>query len=897
MTVGILTTLLVNSVIFTALFGLMILVRKLLAKKVSAVLQYALWAVVIVKLVIPFGFESSLSPFGLLVSADNKPSGVTIVNGETSNEMPGLKTDNFSYKDAAKPDIASVSDTTNKDKSTAAQTDSYKGAEVKTAATAKPLDWMAYTLYIWALGVIASGTLMVFKAQKLRRGMYSDKKVLSGRVMSIFNDCKRDLRLRRNTNVIVQPAVNIPLAMGVLHPVIVLPDDIDKQTDKQIRHVCMHELAHVKYGDLTVICIMNALCAAYWFNPLVWLCFRLVRKDMESACDARVLKKLGNGARQEYIGTVLNFASRKKEWQLYSGGTKRIQAFYGDNAAMGMADGRFTMEQRVRGMFMKTRTGAGSRVTAAVIAVLMLASCMLTACQPTPSKPIVQSKNNNAVLNEIKNNAPDNSQSVIHKFSAPQSWQGDTDDKDKKIDIKVDAKVDVPTDTWGIYQLKTLSPDKAYFDKVLKALIGDAKLYGEDTYASKAEIQKRISEYSRTIAESKNQIPDQKQDLQPAPTASPGPVQSNPGPNSGPSTAPGGYIQMVDTSYYENLLAQAQQALSTAPDKPVVKRVEIDPNILFEDPASIPASSSNQEAFEFEQQSVDASPKTGLIEISGFADIGRTAPARILLSRPKGGRIEIRFQIGCGGNGGFGSRKPLNGKAPEGVTVSQSDAEKTARQKVAEMGFGYLDIAAVDKKDVYNSTLRKDSYCYAFTFTRSLDGVPATYAYGDGADRGGQYAPSWNVSEVLLGVDDSGVIYADINVPKSDVQQLAKSVELKDFSDIMDIFNKQAVIQGCYCQIGNAEEMKHLTGKTVNIDDIKLGYMPTVLKEHPDQIIFVPVWDFFGSEVMQFTGTVGGDFGESLDKNDQFHYDYGEQSFLTINAIDGTIMQRTGGPG
>jgi|GEM_PF-2698505 len=58
------------------------------------------------------------------------------------------------------------------------------------------------------------------------------------------------------------------------------------------------------------------------------------------------------------------------------------------------------------------------------------------------------------------------------------------------------------------------------------------------------------------------------------------------------------------------------------------------------------------------------------------------------------------------------------------------------------------------------------------------------------------------------------------------------------------------------------------------------------------KIIFAPVWDFFGNEVTTFEDGIGGDFGAALDDNNAYALDLGNDSLLTINALDGTIINR-----
>jgi hypothetical protein len=113
----------------------------------------------------------------------------------------------------------------------------------------------------------------------------------------------------------------------------------------------------------------------------------------------------------------------------------------------------------------------------------------------------------------------------------------------------------------------------------------------------------------------------------------------------------------------------------------------------------------------------------------------------------------------------------------------------------------------------------------------------------------------------------------------------------------MNVFNQQAIIEGCFSPMGRQELV---TGRCVNVEKIELDYIPTVWKDHPDQLIFVPVWDFFGSETTTFDENFPeknkSDLYASLDENYQLHTDLGDQAILTINALDGSIMRRPAGP-
>jgi beta-lactamase regulating signal transducer with metallopeptidase domain len=79
-----------------------------------------------------------------------------------------------------------------------------------------------------------------------------------------------------------------PLTCGISRSAIILPRDAEAWND-DLNHVLVHELEHVRRRDWLTLCIARAICAAYWFHPLVWIAFRLLTIEAERACDDAVL--------------------------------------------------------------------------------------------------------------------------------------------------------------------------------------------------------------------------------------------------------------------------------------------------------------------------------------------------------------------------------------------------------------------------------------------------------------------------------------------------------------------------------------------------------------------------------------------------------------------------------
>ena len=93
----------------------------------------------------------------------------------------------------------------------------------------------------------------------------------------------------RRTSVRLSNRITVPMVVGFLRPVILLPVDANHWQTERLRAVLLHELAHIKRWDWTMQMVAQITCAVYWFNPLVWFAAYRMRVEVEQACDDHVL--------------------------------------------------------------------------------------------------------------------------------------------------------------------------------------------------------------------------------------------------------------------------------------------------------------------------------------------------------------------------------------------------------------------------------------------------------------------------------------------------------------------------------------------------------------------------------------------------------------------------------
>jgi beta-lactamase regulating signal transducer with metallopeptidase domain len=241
---------------------LFVLAARLLLKRAPKIFSYALWSVVLFRLICPFSFESLLSL--LLINANPIPGDIMYA------EVPQINT-GISLVDRAVNPVLSTQ--------TAMQ-----------GASVNPMQiWVFAGRTIWLAGM---ALLLIYSFITLLR-LRAD---LVGAV-------------KWRDNIYLADHLRSPFVMGVMRPKIYLPSTLSEQEQ---RYILLHEQTHIRRFDHVIKIIAFFALAAHWFNPLVWLAFILYVKDMEMSCDESVMKHMDTDIRKEYSASLLSFAAGRK---------------------------------------------------------------------------------------------------------------------------------------------------------------------------------------------------------------------------------------------------------------------------------------------------------------------------------------------------------------------------------------------------------------------------------------------------------------------------------------------------------------------------------------------------------------------------------------------------------
>lgn len=130
-----------------------------------------------------------------------------------------------------------------------------------------------------------------------------------------------ETRLRRRVRIKVSDRIDSPLTYGIFRPVILLPKNIYKCGEKNIEYILSHELTHIKRFDVLYKLLMVLAVSLHWFNPLAWVMLVLASRDIELSCDEEVvLSKNGSGReREEYALTLIEMEEKRSFGVLLSG--------------------------------------------------------------------------------------------------------------------------------------------------------------------------------------------------------------------------------------------------------------------------------------------------------------------------------------------------------------------------------------------------------------------------------------------------------------------------------------------------------------------------------------------------------------------------------------------------
>ena len=254
---------LLNLSISASWLVLAVLVLRLVSKRSPKWMNVLLWGIVALRLVLPFSIESALS---LIPSAETvSPAAVQF------DPAPTITSGVSVIDNAVNPSL------------------SEHFAAVPTASVNPLYVWAYLAGWVWLIGLGAMLLYALVSYLRLRRRVS-------------VSLCVRE-------NIYLCDAISSPFILGVVKPRIYLPSGLD---EVQRQNVLSHERAHLARRDHWWKPLGFALLAVYWFNPVLWLAYTLLCRDIELACDERVIRTMDESAVKTYSTVLLACSMPRK---------------------------------------------------------------------------------------------------------------------------------------------------------------------------------------------------------------------------------------------------------------------------------------------------------------------------------------------------------------------------------------------------------------------------------------------------------------------------------------------------------------------------------------------------------------------------------------------------------
>ncbi len=245
---------------------LAVLCIRLLFRKIPKWVNCLLWGVVAIRLICPFSIESQ---FSILPSTEPIKSS-TVVEGEVQNYIPSIDSRLTIVENTINPMLT--------------ETFAYNESD-----SAAPLQIVTYAAgLVWCCGMVLLIIFAMGSAVKLH-------KLVKEAV------CVRD-------NIYICDVVKSPFILGIFRPRVYLSSAL---REREMDYILAHESAHLKRKDHWWKALGYLLLCIHWFNPLCWIAYSLLCKDIELACDEKAAKDMTFHEKKEYSKVLLSCARQR----------------------------------------------------------------------------------------------------------------------------------------------------------------------------------------------------------------------------------------------------------------------------------------------------------------------------------------------------------------------------------------------------------------------------------------------------------------------------------------------------------------------------------------------------------------------------------------------------------
>lgn len=844
----VLNTLLEITIYSAVLFGAIWLFRITLKKQLSPVMLYAMWFLLIVRLLMPVTISSGFSFFEIPAEETATPQAQSLdlseLIGETDHtathyNRQQVQTDS-NMQDIPTPQNQTVQNTA--------------ANNTLSPAVQLHITWETALIALWLAGMAVMLAITGVSALRLKKALKAAKPIPQA-WQNIADEIGNELGIKKHIRIVMIEGFPSPALAAGVKPTVVLPSELLNKDVDDVRFALLHELTHIKRKDNAISLLLLILRSVYWFNPVVWLMVKQMRLDMETACDSRLTRPMSILDKKRYAGTMLSMYAQQ-------------QVRY----VLGMALGQTkkTAEQRLRGMFMRSRSSHRGRMTAILLVGVLLVTCFTTACQPTPEEPAVVNQNKDLVeevkkaaeetSNAAEESSPTASPGYLEKLVLPEHYTYNSVNETASLTINVDAGVYKPkSDKMPFARVTPMNFTQEMVTGMFNYLFPNEKPYLPRKQFTKSEIEEQILHFEKMI--------------------SGGTIDGDP-------------IREDTIAEFERMISELEAQYQTAPDEepePVVadgtmQYVEHTGNV------EMPDENGNWQLKEVTRRyyELDANLNETSLHIRVSADETNPESSLWFIGKPNMFSTEGMVRI----NEGDTLPEALQGK----LTISLEDAIAKADGFFEAGGIDDAKFFAAYIVDNHGTGYIDDNwdpasdYAYQLYYVRTVSGVPVS-CHATGSACGGQYTEPWFYETIEILISDDGFVEIRWMEPSKTVEVVADDVELIDFDTAVERFeNAIGYTYGQYLDWGEDVDVTI----DVEIDNIQLNLIRLRERDKPNEKagLYVPAYVFYGyvkeTSVYKNEDYTYEGYKTSNGGGNDFYP--GPMMVMAINAIDGSII-------
>lgn len=265
---------------------LVLVTQLVFRRQLNAKWKHALWMLVVVRLVMPFSPQSPASVFNV-ANVDRAAARVT----PTKTDPPSAASSLAFQVPSLRPVNQAVT----------------VSEPIPVQSSAHSVPWQPILVLTWlAVTLLFAGRLLIGQ-HRLSKRVRQGRIVTDPSILELLGNCKKLIGVRASIHLIASTAVQTPALMGVFRPKLLLPPHvIETFVPAKLRDIFLHELAHLKRGDVVINWVASVLQVVHWFNPVLWYAFSRIRIEREMACDSFALSVIPAGDNQHYGNTIID---------------------------------------------------------------------------------------------------------------------------------------------------------------------------------------------------------------------------------------------------------------------------------------------------------------------------------------------------------------------------------------------------------------------------------------------------------------------------------------------------------------------------------------------------------------------------------------------------------------